>query len=531
MSSIPLKWKHQGTYGYTVDFRNIRQTWAGSTGVYKDFGPVSTLDGHTFNASNGYLYVEVDSDPVPSFQLNSSVWNFGAHQFSEAMIQIPVGSPASSSWVGPSVFMGGDTADSQVSNENYISVLCSDAGDGSSTYIVYQHDSGGYTNLGSAQGPDPAERPVLVRLEARDLEDVTVIDWWIDGLKQTQIKDSSADRIQHTTVSTTPTGRTSPGLAFGNNGGNDALRQVLWFRGGAMPERTFDTKWIPIGDIAPPPTTPTGVIDLRFPWTRQPPIGVPAKRDALPGLLYAKSFMSLHEPDSVGGAESDSLDFVHRIGDFGRNGQGGYMECTGITGDYFDANFSPEWVTGDTVSFVILVRTTDTACHVIGQREGSSASWQVYINPTVEFRTGTTNKTIPNMTTLYDGNWHVLSGSVKLGTGGDFYLDGNGPNNIVFTDTPTAGNYSMSLGCRWVSYASKTTAFEMDGDVAFAAVGNKLWSDAEHKTISDNLWRQFFEPRTVRILVDGAPTTGDPPSGGPRTNPLYRWRHVGFRYG
>ena len=217
------------------------------------------------------------------------------------------------------------------------------------------------------------------------------------------------------------------------------------------------------------------------------------------GLLYAKSFGNIYEPDSVSNASPIVVDFTTGVTQSSRYGSFRYLNCTGTTGDYFDCNVSPTWSTGDELTVALLYRGhSGSEGSYIGQRDDTNIAWQIYnltsSNSGETFNINIGNQTINQLgtsTVAIDGEWHLLHVCLKFGTEVQMFVDGvPDPWGVDSeTRTPYAGAVPMSIGMRWATYPA--TGFETNCDVAFAGLWNRRLSAAEIANHAKNPWQVF----------------------------------------
>ncbi len=248
---------------------------------------------------------------------------------------------------------------------------------------------------------------------------------------------------------------------------------------------------------------------IRIPWTSQPPAGtkLDTTHPLYPYISYAKNFRSMEEPCLKTGTKPVIVDFVQ---------DGGFMESTGISGDYFDSGVAPLYddLSGPTnkVSTVQVCRTTDINSTFWSQRDGGAGNNVCYLYLTNNNFTINTNgddytlETSPSETS--DGLWHVVGCSMTIGSPpvARGYVDGVAPrgDQVSPNTTGNAAAINISVGHRWQTYPG--TGLEMDGDhqMFVQFVGIHL-SEEWHASLGKNPW-QIFEPRKVPIYQAAAAT-------------------------
>jgi len=263
--------EYQGVHGYTVDFRKMatgKQWLGGASDTYKTHGILATGDSHTFtirqSAYGSGVTVDNDAVAIPQLFLSPSHFgSFGSAQFCEGEWFASSGG-FSDIWMGPAVFNGGDLANAGTGINYCYAVLANTvgSGDGATTWRLYRY-SGGWTALQTdSTAPDPANKPVRVRLEARDQGDQILLKWWLNGELIGEYADSVTNRVTH--VSSTIPG-TAPGISYGHNGAVEQDRHCLWFRGGMLPETKHSTGLaLPFNEELP------DLVSFEKPWDGQP---------------------------------------------------------------------------------------------------------------------------------------------------------------------------------------------------------------------------------------------------------------------
>jgi len=172
------------------------------------------------------------------------------HQFCEGEF---IALTSGAQWIGPAVFIGGDTASGGTGADNCYMVLHA----GSGVWRLYKRQSSSFSLLTNITSVDLFGNKVRVRIEALERSDAVELRWWINGIEGTPYTDTTTTRVTH--KSTMSNRGAAQGTAFGVNFGNGASgeRYAMWIRGGNMPERKTRTIWIPVQgvDTAEPPVT------------------------------------------------------------------------------------------------------------------------------------------------------------------------------------------------------------------------------------------------------------------------------------
>lgn len=252
---------------------------------------------------------------------------------------------------------------------------------------------------------------------------------------------------------------------------------------------------------------PIGMIPKKIPWTRQPPAGTPINPAWARGMVYAKNFSDMAAPELLDNVNPTIVDFLQTSG---------YMEATGLGGDYFDANvqFPISGSAITTCSALMVIRTTDTSGTIYSMRDSGDVVMQFFVNASdVQQRQASASVALDAATTeLIDGDWHVLGHSGEVGTGATSacFIDGK-IGSAGFASTTNAGSTSsinLALAIRW--NVRPTTSFELDADFRlFIFWHDRKLTESEQIQLGHNPW-QIFEPRTVWIPVGTDVAAADP---------------------
>lgn len=243
----------------------------------------------------------------------------------------------------------------------------------------------------------------------------------------------------------------------------------------------------------------------KIPWTSQPPPGTKLDKahPLYEHISYVKNFASMAEPDLRQGISPTVVDFVQR---------GGYIECTGITGDLFDTNFAPVYndLGADTnkMSCIQVMRTTETDGSFWAQRDvGSNAIFQANFDVSgIEIRIGATAYILDAATTeAIDGLWHVVGITAGIGdtaANTACFIDGKigSAGFIATTDNGNGTPVNIAIGHRWNTHPATSFEADIDCQLFVLWVGLRLTA-AQHKSLADNPW-QIFQPRFQLISIE-----------------------------
>ena len=229
-------------------------------------------------------------------------------------------------------------------------------------------------------------------------------------------------------------------------------------------------------------------------------------------MIYAKSFAGIYKPDAAAQSMPKVVDHLQKITTDDRFGKLAYMECSGLSGDYFDTGIAPTWADGDEITVCIMSRGTDTDATFVAQREDTTTvAWQ--LANTIGNTSGgwgwnvgsvsQTPTTLESGGSASDGEWHIVHVRALFGTNVQLFVDGVVYNTTPISDTrvPVANAIQMSVGNRWQTYP--TTGFEGDIDVAFVGVWRRRLTAAEIASHAKNPWQVFAPQRFFVPMDDG----------------------------
>jgi hypothetical protein len=239
------------------------------------------------------------------------------------------------------------------------------------------------------------------------------------------------------------------------------------------------------------------------------------------GMIYAKNFAGIYEPDAAAIAKPTVVDHIQKIDTTDKFGRLAYMECTGLSGDYFDAGIAPTWADGDEITICIISRGTDTDATFVAQRQDTTnvafqlASTLSNTNGGWGWNVGSSSQiptTLQSGGSASDGEWHITHVRALFGTNVQLFVDGEKINASPISDTrvPVANAIPMSVGNRWQTYPA--TAFEGDIDVAFVGVWRRMLSEAEIMSHAANPWQVFAPQRFFVPMVEGETIRSEAPS-------------------
>ena len=303
---------------------------------------------------------------------------------------------------------------------------------------------------------------------------------------------------------------------------------------------------------------PIGMIPIKVPWTRQPPIGTginkshPAIRSGNLAFLRAGTLRELVTnsfPTTVGSAAQKVATDKGYTVDYNNTAPDEYDDIifagkTMVTA--YCLVFPDSLTIGSNENR--LIHRINTS----GAQDGADWTLDIGDPGSPDFSVAEFVISLPSAadiassaTQITTGQWWMIAGRWVSGGKPQIYLEGElegtGTNDI--TDTFTAGVKEI-----WVGGRSDGTD-DVDGRMAFVAAFADYHSDALIRSISKNPW-QLFEPRTIWIPVGLTATTqtitgtaGEVGSGevfeidgviqapGPATPPLYVRRHIGRYHG
>ena len=249
---------YQGRFGYTIDFGKDKLSPSpegafGVGGTVTEYGDWAVSGLETWDLGPYWLRCQTASG-VPIWGLSPNKFKFGAWQFSEADVFVPVTEERASIWIGPAVFCASVDGGGAGRIDNVYAILVERAGGGTATYRLYRRRAGAWTQIYQRAGEiDCSDRPVRLRLEAHDTGSTTSLRWWLDGVEQTPYEDTGTARL---TSASAHAGHSYVGLSWGSGSiASSALRWCTRLRAGCMPERSSVRDFIIIDEKLPDLTT------------------------------------------------------------------------------------------------------------------------------------------------------------------------------------------------------------------------------------------------------------------------------------